>query len=409
MIARRKISALSLAALLPMAVLAQQAGGADNLLAARELAEKGLMVDTHIDVPYRLEESWADVTQQTQGGDFDYWRAREGGLDVAFMSIYTPASREREGGSFELANRMIERVEALAGRMPQRIAVVRTADQAVQAKARGQMAFAMGMENGSPLEGKLENVAFFRERGISYIALAHAESNHLADSSYDENRSWNGLSPFGRTVIAEMNRLGIMVDVTHLSDDAFWQALEISQTPVIASHSSARHFTPGWERNMSDEMIKAMAAAGGVIMINFGSSFVKQEARLWYEEMDVARSSYLKANGYEEHGSEADAFQLRYRVDHPFPYASLADVVAHFRHVIDLVGVEHVGFGSDFDGVGDSLPHGMKDVSDYPGLIAELLRMGLSSGEVEAIMGGNLLRVWSAADRFAERAAQPAG
>jgi membrane dipeptidase len=346
------------------------------------------------------------VTGATQRGDFDYERARRGGLDVPIMSIYTPAESEAEGTSFALANRLIDRVEALVGRAPGKFALVRTPEEAVQARERGLLGLAMGMENGAPIDGKLENVAFFRDRGISYITLAHSLSNHLSDSSYDEKRQWNGLSPFGREVVAEMNRLGVMVDVSHLSDEAFYQVLELSRVPVIASHSSARHFTPGWERNMSDEMIKALAAGGGVIMINFGSSFLTGEAMNWFEQMQAARKKYLDQNGFDEHGQEAEHFQKAYREDHPFPYADLDDLVTHFTHVIDLVGVAHVGVGSDFDGVGDSLPEGMKDVSHYPGLVQKLLGKGYGEADIEAILGGNLLRVWQAAEDYALEAAR---
>jgi membrane dipeptidase len=358
------------------------------------MTQRMMLVDTHIDVPDRLESEWVDVTQLTRDGDFDYERARRGGLNVPFMSIYTPAGSEAEGTSFALANRLIDRVEALVGRAPKKFAIVRTADQAEQARRLGLMGLAMGMENGSPLAGQLENVAFFRQRGISYITLAHALSNHLSDSSYDEERKWNGLSPFGREVVAEMNRLGVMVDVSHLSDEAFWQVLELSQAPVIASHSSARHFTPGFERNMSDEMIKALAAKGGVVMVNFGSSFLTREARTWFEAMKAERTAFLARNGFDEHGREAEQFQLDYREKHPYPYATLDDLVAHFRHIIGLVGVAHVGIGSDFDGVGDSLPVAMKDVSAYPNLVARFIALGLSQQDIEAILGGNLMRVW---------------
>jgi membrane dipeptidase len=376
------------------------------LTKARMMTQRTMLIDTHIDVPYRLEEGWADVTQLTPDGDFDYERARRGGLNVPFMSIYTPAESEAEGTSFELANGLIDRVEALAGRAPKKIAIVRTADQALKARQLGLMGLAMGMENGAPLAGKLENIAFFRDRGISYITLAHSLSNHIADSSYDENRQWNGLSPFGREVVAEMNRQGVMIDVSHITDEAFYQVIELTGAPVIASHSSARHFTPGWERNMSDDMIKALAANGGVIMINFGSSFLIDEARQWYDSMDAEREEFLQRNGLDEHGEEADRFRERYRDEHPFPYATLDDLVAHFDHVIALVGARHVGFGSDFDGVGDSLPEGMKDVSHYPQLIEKFLAKGYSEDDLEAIMGGNLLRVWRAVQERALAASQ---
>ena len=374
----KTLSALLLVSVACGVFCSQQAvaAGSDAPASGAGLAKKYLLIDTHIDVPERLEGSWEDVTGATSKGDFDYERARRGGLDIPFMSIYTPAESEAEGTSFAIANRLIDRVEALVGRAPDKFALVRTPAEAEIAHGRGLIGLAMGMENGAPINGNLENLAFFKGRGISYVTLAHSLSNHISDSSYDEHRQWNGLSPFGREVVGEMNRLGIMVDISHVSDAAFYQVLELSRAPVIASHSSARHFTPGWERNMSDDMIKALAAKGGVIMINFGSSFLTQEAKLWFDAMKIAREAYLQENGFDEHGDEAEAFQEEYRREHPFPYANLDDVVAHFTHVIDLVGIAHVGIGSDFDGVGDSLPEGIKDVSFYPALIGRLVEKG---------------------------------
>lgn len=373
--------------------------------AAQAVARNSMMVDTHIDVPYRLKEHWEDVTRATEGGDFDYVRARAGGLDIPFMSIFTPPSSEDDGSSFKVANGLIDNVEALVGRAPDKFVVVRSPLEAEQAWKAGKIGLAMGMENGSPIEGKLENVAFFKDRGISYITLAHGKANHLSDSSYDEERKWNGLSPFGKEVLAEMNRLGVMVDVSHLSDDAFWQVIELSKVPVIASHSSARHFTPGWERNMSDEMIKAMAAKGGIIQINFGSSFITDEARLWFDEMGEAREGWMEEHGYAEESPERWKFKEIYIKEHPFPYADMDDLMAHFTHVIELVGIEYVGIGSDFDGVGDSLPEGMKDVSFYPNLVEQFLKLEYPVRDIEAVMSGNLMRVWREVDAYAAKAA----
>jgi len=373
--------------------------------AAELIARNSMMTDTHIDVPYRLKEQWEDVTVGTEGGNFDYVRARAGGLDIPFMSIFTPPSSEQDGTSFDLANSLIDNVQALVGRAPDKFVMVRTPLEAEQAWKEGKIGLAMGMENGSPIEGKLENVAFFKNRGVSYITLAHGKANHLSDSSYDEERRWNGLSAFGKEVLAEMNRLGVMVDVSHLSDDAFWQVIELSKVPVIASHSSARHFTPGWERNMSDEMIKAMAAKGGVVQINFGSSFITDEARRWFDVMGEARKEWMTENNYAEDSPERRNFKDIYVKEHPFPYADMDDLMAHFTHVIELVGIEHVGIGSDFDGVGDSLPEGMKDVSFYPNLVAKFLQLEYPIQDIEAMMSGNLMRVWREADAYAAKAA----
>jgi len=403
----RRLWVLNMVLMTAMLITTAQAGQSDLKEKAQRIAQEYLLTDTHIDVPYRLESGWVDVTVATEGGDFDYPRARAGGLDVPFMSIYTPASLEKEDGdaseSYELANRLIDSVEAMAARAPDKFMLVQSVADGEKALQTGRIGLAMGMENGSPINHNLENIRFFANRGIRYITLAHGMSNHISDSSYDENRRWKGLSPFGKEVVAEMNRVGVMVDVSHLSDEAFFQVMEISKVPVIASHSSPRHFTREWERNMSDEMIRALAKNGGVIQINFGSSFISQQAKDWYDTMAEKRTAFLEANGLEEHGPEREQFQKDYREKYPFPYATLEQLVENFEHVIELVGAEHVGIGSDFDGVGDSLPVGMKDVSYFPALIEEFLKREYPVETIRAIMGGNLMRVWSEVEAFARQ------
>ena len=246
---------------------------------ANELAHKFLIIDTHVDVPYRLESKWEDISQSTELGHFDYPRAKDGGLDAPFMSIYIPAKHEKTGGGKELANKLIDMVEKIANEHPDKFSVAKSVDAVIENFKNGIISFPMGMENGTAIEGDLKNLKYFYDRGISYITLAHSESNHISDSSYDEEIQWNGLSPFGEEVVSEMNRLGMMVDVSHLTDSAFYDVIQISNAPVIASHSSCRYFTPEWERNMNDEMIKILAEHNGVIMINFGSSFINGKVR----------------------------------------------------------------------------------------------------------------------------------
>ncbi len=369
---------------------------ADNQEKARQLAYKYLIADTHIDVPYRLQDGWQDVTHATHSGDFDYPRAKAGGLDLVFMSIYTPAAYDGPGGHWQLANLLIDGVEALAARAPDKFVMVHEPQQVADAHASGQIALALGMENGSPIR-TLEDVQFFHERGVRYVTLAHSLSNAISDSSYDEARPNNGLSEFGRQVVAEMNRLGIMIDVSHLSDKAIEDVLEVTTDPVVATHSSARHFTPGFERNLSDELIKGIAENGGVVHINFGSSFLTAEANRWFDDFAAAREAHIEENELGEDSEAVEQFNNSYREAHPFPFAGVSDVVAHIKHIIDLVGVDHVGLGSDFDGVGDSLPVGLKDASQFPNLIAALLDAGCSEADIEKILGSNLMRVWFAA------------
>ena len=367
---------------------------------AHRIAQDNLIIDTHIDVPYRLNKDWEDVTRATKRGDFDYPRAKQGGLNVPFMSIYIPAQLEQTpGASYQLAHQLIDSMEALAWRAPQKFAMAYSVDQVMQQQERGVISLALGMENGSPIEGDMNNLYEFYNRGIRYITLAHSQSNHISDSSYDVRRQWNGLSPFGKELVKEMNNVGVMIDISHVSDEAFWQAVEISKAPVIASHSSLRRYTPGFERNMSDEMIKGLAKNGGVIMINFGSSFVTQQANRYG---DIVRKQIAAINEqYGEGSDEAEQRIAEVRKKNPFPFATLEEVLNHIDHVKNLVGIDYIGIGSDYDGVGDSLPVGLKDVSTYPNLVQGLLDRGYSEVEIEKILYKNFVRVWREVEAYA--------
>ncbi len=367
----------------------------------RELAASSLIVDTHIDVPYRLEEEYEDVSRSTAKGDFDYPRAVAGGLNAPFMSIYIPAEREAEGTAKALADQLIDMVENIAASSPDKFSIAHSTADVMRDFERGVISLPLGMENGAPIDGDLANLQHFYERGIRYITLTHSKSNHISDSSYDPERQWNGLSPFGEELVREMNDVGVMVDISHVSDDAFYDVMKITKVPPIASHSSARFFTPGFERNMNDDMIETLAQAGGVIQINYGSTFISARSRANYDKLKAARDEYLEANGYEEEGDEADAFTDRYRATNPFDYADLDDVLDHVDHIRELVGIDYIGIGSDYDGVGDSLPTGLKDVSSYPNLIVGLLQRGYSDADIKKVLGGNLMRVWRETERYA--------
>jgi len=369
---------------------------------ANEISQKYIIADLHVDVPYRLEEAYEDVTVATEKGDFDYPRARIGGLDAPFMSIYIPAEIEANGGdSTAVANKLIDSVEAIVNSAPDKFALAFSTDQLKDNFKKGLISLPMGMENGAPIAGDLTNLKHFYDRGIRYITLSHSLSNHIADSSYDENRPAQGLTEFGKKLVVAMNNMGVMVDVSHISDLAFYDVMEYSQAPVIASHSSARHFTPGFERNMDDQMIKSLAAKGGVIFINFGSTFVSQNSIENYAAYKAALEKFLTSHKVTEDSDEAQAFTKTYRQTNPFTFADLNDVLDHFDHVVKLVGIDHVGIGTDYDGVGDSLPIGLKDVSSYPTLIEGLLKRGYSETDIEKILSGNLIRVWREVENFA--------
>jgi membrane dipeptidase len=367
---------------------------------ADSLAKNIMIIDTHIDVPYRLSEHWEDISKRTKQGNFDYARAKKGGLNVAFMSIYTSAELAEKGTSKSEAEKLITMVKNIVKENPDKFALAKSVADVKKQFGTGVISFPMGMENGSAIEDKIDNLKYFYEKGIRYITLCHFKNNRICDSSTEEVKKWNGLSSFGKKVIKEMNRLGIIVDVSHISDDAFYQVLKISNAPVIASHSSCRFFTPGWERNMSDEMIKALAKNGGVIQINFGSSFLTSEIRNKINANNAYINKYIKEKNLK--GEDAAKFRTKYLHGHRPGYANVKDVVKHIDHVIKLVGIDHVGIGSDFDGVGDSLPEGLKDVSQYPNLIYELLKAGYSDNDIKKICSENILRVWSEVERIAK-------
>ena len=210
----------------------------DYAARAAELAKSTIIIDTHIDVPYRIVDEWEDVSVATEGGDFDYPRAVAGGLNAPFMSIYTPAGLEAEGRSKEVAEQLIDLVNRIADESPDKFAIAVSPADVEAHFEQGVISLPLGMENGSPIEGDIANVQHFYDRGIRYITLAHGLSNHISDSSYDENKQWDGLSEFGVEVVREMNRLGIMVDISHVSDAAFWLSLIHISEPTRRNQSS---------------------------------------------------------------------------------------------------------------------------------------------------------------------------
>ncbi len=370
------------------------------LARARRLTRDSLVVDTHIDVPYRMQAGEEDISERTEGGDFDYPRAVAGGLDLAFFSVFVPAELQGSGEAGPFADRLIDLVEGFAERWPARFALVRSVAEARALVSRpGVVGLALGMENGAPIT-ELAALERYADRGIRYVTLTHAESNHIGDASYAAEPTWQGLSPFGRDLVAAMNRRGVLIDISHVSDETFWQVLEISRAPLIASHSSCRAFTPDWERNLSDEMIRALAAKGGVVQVNFGSGFLTPESNAQAQLFRKEAMAFLAERGITQAAPEAQAFEQQWFAAQPRIYADVTDVADHIEHVIELAGIDHVGLGSDFDGVGDSLPTGLKDVSQYPNLVAELLRRELSEEAIRKVLGENLLRVWAEVERI---------
>ncbi len=361
---------------------------------AVEIAHKYVIVDGHVDAPSTVADGGGDLASGEKTVDFDYERAKKGGLDAPFMSIYVSAQYEPVGGAKARADILIGLMEGVEAQYPDKFEIAYSPKDVRRIFEEGKIALPLGMENGAPIEGDLANLKHFYDRGVRYVTLAHSRSNHISDSSYDEEKRWGGLSPFGFEVVRAMNDLGIMVDVSHLSDAAIEDVLATTRAPVIASHSSLRHFTPGWERNLPDELATKIGENGGVIMIAIGSTFLNEAANNFNEPMGAAREAEEERLGREMTGAERQAFMAAWLSDNPYPFATLEQVLDHIDRAVELAGIDHVGLGTDYDGVGDTLPTGLKDVSTYPVIIDGLLTRGYDESAIEKILGANALRVW---------------
>ena len=367
---------------------------------AKLLAKKFIVIDGHVDLPYRmnkkgftLSKTVEDVSIKTNG-NFDYPKAKQGGLDAPFMSVYIPALYQKTGGAKVFADSIIDMVIRIPKVFPKLFALANSPTDIEENFKKGKISLPMGMENGAPIGTDLANVKYFYERGIRYITLTHSKDNQICDSSYDTSYTWNGLSPFGEKVVKEMNKWGIMIDISHITDSAAFDVLKITKTPVIASHSSCRKFTPSWHRNMPDTLIKALAQNNGVIHINFGSSFLSKKVQDNRKKMQEDLINFRIDN----HLNEKDSAYIKYAKQYALKnnvYEDIKTVADHIDHVVNLVGIDYVGFGSDYDGVGDSLPKGLKDVSTYPNLILELLKRGYTEKDIEKICYRNTFRVWN--------------
>jgi membrane dipeptidase len=394
---RSKFAVLALSMMAAHATLAAEATPA-----AHKLAENTVIVDTHIDAPTELMKAWLDLAE-AQPREFDFPKARAGGLDVAFMSIYTSSGQDEDGSAYTVANRMIDAVEKMAGDHPDKFALLRSPRDVEALRRRGLVLLPMGMENGAPIGDDLGKLKYFHDRGIRYITLAHSANNRIADSSYATEKKWNGLSPFGRDVVAEMNRLGIMIDVSHLSDAAVAQAVELSETPVVATHSALRHFTPGFERNLSDDLAKAIAAKGGTIQIPFGNAFVDPASAAQTQAYFVAYNAYLREHAAGNTTQSVAEFDDGWEESHPPLKVMIDAVLDQIDYGVKLVGIDHIGIGSDFDGVSGALPEGLETAADYPNLIAGLQARGYRNADLRKLLGGNLLRVWRATEAAAAK------
>ncbi len=375
-----------------------------------EVHHKALTVDTHVDTPMALLEQGLDLGKKNEapGSRVDFVRMKEGGLDAIFFAAFT-GQRERTPEmveeAYRLSHQMIDSTYAACARY-QDIAHIATApDDAARLKSQGKKAIYIGMENGFPLGTDLSRVKEFYDRGVRYITLCHSKNNDICDSSSDaKGPEHNGLSKFGEKVVKEMNRLGIMVDVSHVSDKAFFDVVKLSKAPVIASHSSVRAIA-SHHRNMTDEMIKVLAANGGVIQICLLDDYVKDPdpTTEHFKKMQELRKIY-NAEFENKNEAEQEAFRELWRATrskYPKELPTVKDLVDHIDHVKNLVGIDYVGIGSDFDGGG-----GLKDcqdVSQFPNITREMLRRGYTEEEIVKVWGGNFFRVFNEVEQVAAK------
>jgi len=385
--------------LLLLAALFTRAVPADDIAdRARKLHFSSIVLDTHDDTPQRFLFEHFDLAHRDSEGHIDIPRMREGGMNAIFFSIWCPVTVTGPA-AVKRALDLIDSVREQVRKHPQDLELATTADEIRRAHSQGKIAALMGVEGGHMIDNDLGVLRQFAALGVRYMTLTHTLDTDWAGSSGDDAKHI-GLTPFGREVVREMNRLGVLVDISHVSDKTFYDALEVSQAPLIASHSSCRAICDA-PRNMTDDMIKVLAAKGGVIQINYHIGFLSQayrDASLKSEELKRRTAEAEKA----VQGNEAATIRADEKVAHEMinegklPQVDWEAIVDHIDHAVKLVGADHVGLGSDFDGA--VMPRGMEDCSKLPKLTEAMLRRGYSEDDIRKILGGNILRVMEQAE-----------
>jgi membrane dipeptidase len=362
---------------------------------ARKLHSSALVLDTHVDIPNLLRPGW-NFTDEHREDQVDLPRLRKGRLDALFMSIYMPGTVT---GPLAVNNalELIAAVHKLAEDLPADISLCTTAEQVRRAHRDGKIAVLLGMEGGHMINNSLPILRTYARLGVRYLTLTHSVNTDWADSSGDRP-THNGLAAFGRQVVSELNRLGVMVDISHVADTTFWNALQISRAPMIASHSSSRAIARH-PRNMTDEMIKALAAKGGVIQINYAVGFL-DDARAQYTLRIADRQRALEKEFPGPQHAERRRAEI-VREFGPAPPVQWEKIVEHIDHVVKLVGPDHVGLGSDFDGA--TMPVGMEDVTQLPRITEALLRRNYAEADIKKILGENTLRLMADVERVSFR------
>ncbi len=373
--------------------------GAGDEARAREIHEAAILVDGHNDLPWRIRGRWGldlsdvDLDAPLPDGHTDLPRLREGGVDVQFWAAYVPV-RFAGPEATVVALEQIDLIQRFTAAYPEQMEMAYSADDVERIVGRGRIASMIGIEGGHAIANSLPVLRELYEAGARYLTLTHSATLAWADAAGDD-RAHGGLTEFGRKVVREMNRLGMLVDLSHVTAEVMEDALETTRAPVIFSHSSARAIAEH-PRNVPDEILRRMPENGGVVMVNFYSGFLHPEGARNIQDLFREEARIRRENPDPEAFEEA---MEAWRREHPTPPGDVALVADHIDHIVEVAGVEHVGLGSDYDGV-SVVPEGLEDVSKFPNLTAELLRRGHSEADVTKILGGNLLRVLREAEEI---------
>jgi membrane dipeptidase len=377
---------------------------ADDISArARKLHFWSIVVDTHDDTTQRLLDGKFDLGTRSSIGSIDIPRMKEGGLGAIFFSIWIPSKITGP----EAVNRAITQIDAIREQVrkhPNNLVLATTAAEVRDARKQGKIAALMGVEGGHMINSNLGVLRSYAALGVRYMTLTHTGNDEWADASTDRPVH-NGLTDFGKEVVREMNRLGVIVDISHVSDKTFYDALEVSKAPLLASHSSCRAIcdTP---RNMTDQMMKDLAARGGVVQINYHVGFLSQEfrdAEKANPEINKAISAEIMNRCGEKEGCvliEGDRITREYVEQGKLPRVDFIRIIEHIEHAVKVAGIDHVGLGSDFDGA--NMPYGMEDATKLPKITEALLQKGYSEGDVKKILGENTLRVMTEVERVSQ-------
>jgi membrane dipeptidase len=388
---------------LPVVVLTQAPAGDQISARAKQLHDRAIVVDSHDDTTQRLVFDKAfNLAARNKNGNIDIPRMREGGLDALFFSIWVP-SDVTGPPAVKRALDQIDAVREAVRTNPKDLVLATTAADVRKAAAEHKIAALMGMEGGHMIDDDLRLLRVYAALGVRYMTLTHFKNNNWADASTDQ-AAHNGLTAFGKDVVREMNRLGVVVDISHVADKTFYDALEVSKAPVMASHSSVRAIA-NHPRNMTDDMMRALARNGGVMMINYHAGFLSEEFRVASEKKSGNVVEAMAAMSKKCGGDEACSTLESERIDHEamakgeLPKVTWEKIVEHIDHAAKVAGADHVGLGSDFDGA--TMPLGMEDASKLPKLTDALLKKGYSEADILKILGGNILRVMEQVERVA--------